>query len=243
MFIVLCTLSILFLRKCLYWYTTFMINDIKTFKPKVDKPRVFMFSIFLPTMGIVFYLFKNYNGFSWNNRFIHLNKLFDLLYLSSVSALFATFSILLFFTLTQKFELVFLPKLKEKVRKLNRDFKSDMKHERVALIFDRLIKLGFMEYEDYKEQIESKDTFVRIFVQGKLPEQVCFTLAMDNIQTYCFYKLLNKEIEGFELNHLLQIFGNKNRKASAKSIIETIRKAQTNEAKDKNKIELIFAEK
>lgn len=47
--------AVLFLRKCLYWYTTYMLGGEDTFRKKVDRPRVYLFSILFPILIFVYY--------------------------------------------------------------------------------------------------------------------------------------------------------------------------------------------
>lgn len=242
-------LGLLFLRKGFYWYATFMMEGRKAFNKHVDRPRVFLFSILFPALILIYLALKTVSPYFLTADTSVTAQTLTVLYFSVIIALFSVFAMLLFFTLSKKFEQVFLPGVKKAFQRFDPGFKSTLNSDTVEQIFDRMVKCGFLSYEDLNEQNEKKKLFVEIFVTGKLPEEQFFFLHLTNRQIMIFYNHFSDKLEEFDLHHLVRIFENKNRKLSVDSIKESYRSFEKKQkengiskvrVKDHGKIEWLF---
>lgn len=230
-------LALFFLRKCMYWYTAYMLGGEETFNKKVDRPRVYLFSILFPILIFVYYNINHVPSIFWTeNPEIYIQAI-SALYFCILLSLSATIVILLFFALSQKFEKLYLHKFQEAVSTILPQRKINP--SRAELIFNGLIRQGFLAYDDLDEQVEKKNDFVDIFVNGNIPENPAFKLKMDNIQSYHFYKKLKSEFGTFKLKDGPRIFENRNGSPSYKSISTSANNALS-DPKDYTLIEAVF---
>src|SRR5690606_30727978 len=231
-------LAVLFLRKCLYWYTTYMLGGESTFKKKVDRPRVYLFSILFPILIFVYYNINHVPSmFLVENPRIYVQAI-SALYFCILLSLSATIVTLLIFALSEKFEALYLHKFQEAVSNILPQRKINP--SRAEVIFNGLVRQGFLEYEDFNEQVEKRSDFVDIFVNGTIPENPAFKLKMDNIQSYHFYKKLKSEFRTFKLKDGPRIFENRNGSPSYKSISASANNASS-DPKDYTLIEAVFS--
>lgn len=239
MVFVIGVVSLAALRKCFYWYSTFMIIGKSTFMKQVDRPRVYLISILLPVLIAIWYSCNSYDP-KLIERFVAPDLIVNTLYFFVLLCLFVFLSLFISFAFSTDFERIYLPKLKTAARRLDPDFKSKITTDRAELIFDRLVKYDFLEYDDLTEKEQKKKQFREIFVDGTLPERVAFNLKMDNIQTNAFYDSFRKELPGFSMKHLLTIFSNKNGQPTPNSIRTSASKAPKGGAKKQKFIDEIF---
>lgn len=125
------------------------------------------------------------------------------------------------------------------------DFKLNFSEDELSELFDKMEDDLLIENLILDSAISDQKLFVRILSQGKLPEEPIFKLNFDNIQTNLFYAHLKsrekyvKMKERLTLNKFLQIFKNKNPKATPSSISASTAKSFS-EAKDKEQINSLF---
>lgn len=230
-------ISALFLRRCFVWYSAYMLTGKSTFNSKIDRPRVFMFSICLPILMMIIFVIKSLGG----GELEALSEMLNTLLCVSQMCLFAVVLLLLYKTLGKSFESLYLPKVQELFRTYTSDFTSYASVEKLKRIFDGLIEYDFLWYEDLNEQNEMRDRFVEIFVSGNFPSEPLFHLKMNNLQTFVFHENLEKQTKGLTLNGLMQILSNKNTKATGDTITESHRKCIPENIKNRNIIELIMS--
>lgn len=231
--------TLLFFRKCFRWYASYMMTYKSTFQAKVDRPRIFIFSIFLPTLFIIFYSFNYFNSNVALTERID-NSIFDIFLCVILISLFAIIFLLLLKTLSRSFERLYLSKVQKLVRNYTSDFTSYASVEKMRQIFDGLTRYDFLWFEDLNEQSEIRNRFVEIFTTGNFPSEPLFQLKMDNLQTYVLFEYLAKETKDLSLTGFMKIVKNKNAKATVDSITESYRKCVPENIKNRNLIELIF---
>lgn len=237
LFIIITTM---FLRKCFIWYASYMMTGKSNFQAKVDRPRVFLFSMLLPLLLIILFAINGFKGlpFRINGE---INVVLDTLFFFSIVSLFAVAVLLLFKTLSKSFERLYLPKVQKIVRSYTTDFTSYASVDKLQRIFNGLINYDFLWYEDLNEQNDMRDQFVEIFITGNIPPEPSFQLKMDNLQTYILFENLAKETKDLSLTRFMKIVKNKNSKATADSITESYRKCVPENIKNRNLIEMIFS--
>ncbi len=241
LFVILAFITLMFLKMCFSWYTSYMMNNRSTFVVKTDRPRVYIFSLIFPTLFAILYFFPKIEVKPANVIFRSAFDFLGALTVPILLSFFVLFSFLLWLTLNKSFEKFWLPKFKSTIDKFNREFSSDFSIEQAKMIFEGLVENEFLEYISLGEEHLKRDKFIEIFAQAILPPTTVFNLKMDNIQTYLLYQKLSTRLSNFSLDIFLQIFNNKNLKASPKTILESVRKA-TSEPKSYKAIEGIFSD-
>lgn len=236
--ILLCLISILFLRKCFVWYASYMLNGKSNFQAVVDRPRVFIFSMLIPVLLAILLALKPFNDADISDGMSIIPNHFYALFLIS---LFLIVLFLLFKTLNKSFESLYLPKVQKIARSYTSDFTSYASIDKLHSIFDGLINYDFLSYEDLNEQNEMRNRFVEVFISGNFPSEPLLQLKMDNLQTYVLFENLAKETKDLSLTGLLKILKNKNAKPTAETITESYRKCVPENIKNRNLIEFIFA--
>ncbi len=231
----------MFFLKCFYWYTSYMIFNKNTFVSKVDKPRVFMFSIITPLLILTFYILNYYQssnifGYKWKE----VNLWFDIVFCITFSSLFYILCILSVFTLSKKFEKLYLPKVVKNLEIVYDTYTSYYSIKQLNDIFDGLVEHNFLIYEDFDKQNFDKEKFIDLIISGKFPDHPFLFLKMDNLQTFVLHEEFGKGFREFDLNSFWRIFRNKNKDTTVKIIIEGHRKCVKENIKQRNKIELIF---
>lgn len=234
----------LFLKKCFIWYTTYMMNGKSNFHAKVDCPRVFLFSIFLPVLFIIVSVINSFEGFEFRIN-ENVNLIFNTLFCTSLISLFGVILLLLFKTLSSSFESLYLPKVKEIVQKSTCDFKTTLSVSDAEHIFNRLTKNGYLTYEDFDKEKEHSKVFVETFVNGILPHAPIFHLGMDYPQITVVYDCLQKFTDELDWKKFKKIFKSNEKEIKLESRSASVSRAKTNSkekyyATDQNKIELIF---
>ncbi|MCH7410908.1 hypothetical protein MM239_15980 [Belliella sp. DSM 111904] len=209
-------------------------KNVAGLKKKVEKPRLFFYSIFLPVMGLCIYIILKTPS---TGRFLNdilLNSLFITLFIVSM----------VFLDLTWKkgFENRYIPFVRDIVTKRGYEFKSLLDEDSLGSIFDSLIRCGFLEYLDDAIRSADRQRFIRIFKNGNYPEVPIFKMKMDNIQTHYFFDCLKENISGLDLRGYLRIFfhDRMNKQPTEESIRVSKSKA-TNEPKRKDELNLIFS--
>ena len=231
----------MFFLKCFHWYTSYMIFNKNTFVPKVDKPRVFMFSIITPLLILTFYMLNYYQssnifGYKWKE----VNLWFGIVFCITFSSLFYILCILSVFTLSKKFEKLYLPKVVKNLEIIYDTYTSYYSIKQLNDIFDGLLEHNFLIYEDFDTQNFDKENFIDLIISGKFPDYPFLFLKMDNLQTFVLHEEFEKGFREFDLNSFWKFFRNKNDKATVDSIVESYRKCVKENIKQRNKIELIF---
>lgn len=229
----------LFLKKCFSWYASYMMNGRSNFHTKVDKPRVFLFSIFLPLLFIIVSVINSFDGFEFKIN-ENVNLIFNTLFCTSLISLFGVILLLLFKTLGSSFENLYLPKVKEIVQKSTCDFKTTLLPANLTKIFDRLLEYDFLSYEDLEEQKKMKEKFIDIFSSGLFPQAPLFKLNMDNVQTHVLYKKLKGNGVSITLIGMEKIFMNENGILKAKSISNSYNQRAVDIPKDNDQIIALF---
>ncbi|PWS30027.1 hypothetical protein DF947_18835 [Pedobacter paludis] len=90
MLLILACLICIFLKKCFYWYTSFMMNNRNKFVVKVDRPRVYIFSLLFPILLIDYFMLKNTRIQYVKGWFIGDVKFFSSLFLLGIIQKVAT---------------------------------------------------------------------------------------------------------------------------------------------------------
>lgn len=237
----------LFLKKCFSWYASYMMNGRSNFHTKVDKPRIFLFSIFLPLLFIIVSVINSFEGFEFKIN-ENVNLIFNTLFCTSLISLFGVILLLLFKTLGSSFENLYLPKVKEIVQKSTCDFKTKLSASDTEQIFKRLIKNGYLIYDDFDKEKEHSKVFVEVFVNGVLPSSPMFQLNMDypqiNVVYDCFQKI-TKDLDWIKFKKIFKSNENEINLSSRSSSVSRAKKSsiinkEKYYATDQNIIELIF---
>ena len=232
-------LTMVFMMKCLKWYTSYMMFSRKLFNIKVDRPRVYLNSLILPMLGIIIFILNYFQGFKiFDDKII--NICIEVVYASTLITFYITLTMILYYVNSDKFESVYLPKVLNALEKYSEHYTTYYSPEQLNKIFDGLVEHSFLNYDSLDQKKEHKEKFTTLMISRKLPDYPFLKLTMDNLQTYVLYEMLSKEMKHFELNHMLNFFTNKNKKPTPESIMESYRKCVPNNIKERNKIELIF---
>lgn len=221
-------------KRSLKWYTLYMFNEpTVSIDKKVEKPRLFFYSISMPVMIIVLVYSFNVvqSGYTW----------IDITAFAVLNCLFFVSFLLINLTWSTTFENRYLPMIKNVIIRDNVGFKSSLTATELNHIFDRLVEHTFLEYLDEREKQEKRDEFSRIFINGILPDVPKFKLEMDNIQTYYVYKRFEKHTDRFTLEKFLNVFSNKNNKVSGSSILSSVSKANSGPKRQED-LDAIFIE-
>lgn len=239
MMMLLLAITFLFFRKCFKWYASYMMTDKSTFHAKVDRPRIFIFSIFLPILFIIFYSITSLKSNEAQTEG-SANLIFYILSCAILISLFAIVFMLLVKTLSKSFEKLYLQKVQKVVKESIGDFKTKLLPTNLSIIFDRLLEYDFLSYEDLEEQKKMKEKFIDIFSSGIYPNEPFLKLNMDNIQTHVLYQKFKGVGISITLTGMTKIFMNENGKVTAKSISNSYNQRSVDKAKDESQIIELF---
>lgn len=236
LFVLLIAVLALFLRKCLIWYSAFMLVGKKPFIKEVDRPRVFFFTFFYGLLLLFYLVFHQYLMIPLENN-VTKNQMSEGRIEATIMITISVFIFaLLIFTFSKKFEKIYLPKFKKTSQNLEGSkvsVKKVMKKERVEEILENLKEQGFLFLEDDKEKEEKqKNELIRLLtsnrrkskttrmseIQNKkiaddIPRNPVLRLNMKNAELKIFFKNLRKETNLFHYYELAEIFGNENGRA------------------------------
>ncbi len=227
---------VLFLGKCYVWYSAFMLVGKKPFNKKVDRPRVFFFTLFYGVLLLLSFVFYQYLIIPLENSVTKSQIVGDLTTSSVMVVVSVVIFVLLIFTFSKKFEKVYLPKFKEPTQTIKQVIKSSkkrMKKERVEEIFENLKEQGFLVLEaDEAKENKQKSELVRLLtssrskskdnwisevqnrrIAGDIPRVPVIKVEMKNAELKIFFDNLRKETNLFHYYELAEIFGNKNGKS------------------------------
>ncbi|UCS92509.1 hypothetical protein KZP23_17695 [Echinicola marina] len=222
------------IRRYPAWYAAYMFDGkIVGLKKKVEKPRLFFYSVFWPPMVLSIYVVFSTPSTETMSNSILLYSLFISLFISGVA----------FLNLTWKsdFESRYIPFIRDAVAKRNYEFKAQIDDESLGSIFDGLISFGFLEYLDDSLRISNRKKFIRIFKEGYYPDKPLFKMKMDNIQTHYFFDCLKENINGLDLDGYLQIFyHDRNKKQPTEDSIRSSKSKSLNGPKRKEDLDAIF---
>lgn len=173
-------LSYLFCSKYLVMYARTMLDERIDFKPSLDKPRIFINSLFIPFLIFMILCFNkdNYSNYT----------LLNIIYLT----LFIVGSYILVLSWTKEFEGWFIKEIRKVFKKLEKtDFEIHLSNTSLEKLYERLIYSGFLlDEEDFEKSLENKKIFVEVFASGKLPIKPIFHLTMENLETAYFFNHL-----------------------------------------------------
>lgn len=223
----------LFLRKSLIWYSAFMLVGKKPFNKKVDRPRVFFFTLFYGWLLIIYFVFYRYMIIPLENSVAEDQFTEAYTGASAIFVIGIMSFVLLLFIFSEKFERIYLPKLKKTSRAIEgskSSSKKRMKKERVEEIFENLKEQGFLVLEaDKAKENKQKNELVRLLtssrskskdnwvsevqnreIAGDIPRVPIIKVEMKNAELKIFFDNLRKETNLFYYYELAEIFGNKN---------------------------------
>lgn len=165
-------------------YAAYMFDESTSdiFNKKIERPRIFIHSIFLLIM--VFMMLGFLRDVEKSHRW-----LFYLQYVTTSTCFFIS-AYVLSLTWTGDFEKWMAPVMKRTFVRKAKNFKASFTDGELATIFDRLIEYEFIEYEDFKLEKEKRLKFIEIFYTGRIPQTPEFILKMDHPQTHYFLKSL-----------------------------------------------------
>lgn len=217
------------------WYTSYMFNErIIGFDKKVERPRLYLYSVFFPIMAaMVFVFLRNY----------YSGDLFNAVFFSSLwIGLFIISFLIINFSWGNKFEDNFIPNVTRMIAGRNTGFITSFTPAQLALIFDSLVEYEFLDFIDEDLRKEKRQMFVEIFRSGKPPLVPQFKLLMNNPQTHYLHQKMEKRSKDFTLEKFLRIFSNNNESASSKSVLSSASKAKriTHGPKKQEEIDAIF---
>lgn len=197
-------------NRCFRWYMEYSLNLKTTFDSKVDKPRVFFISLFVPLMIFSLYLISIYTGSTTFHADYSIgNRILDVSYISTFLLLFMITGFLTFYLFKPSFAELYLPQIQDKLDiEKSKTIVSDLNKNELEKIFNGLILKGYLNFEDIVEQKKTKELFIETFVLGIIPEKPLFSLEMDYPQLNVLYDCFKKRISEFNWNLFLKVFDN-----------------------------------
>lgn len=195
---------------CFKWYMEYALNLKTTFDSKVDKPRIFFISLFVPLMIFSLYLISIYKeSNSFHGDFSVGNFIMDISYISIFLLLFMLTGYLTYYLFNPSFADLYLPQIQDQLNKeKSKSIISDLNKNELEKIFNGLILKGYLSFEDIVEQNKTKELFIETFVLGVIPEKPIFALEMDYPQLNVLYECFKKRINAFNWGLFLSVFGN-----------------------------------
>lgn len=181
------------------WYTDYMFDEkMVGFRKKVEKPRIFFYSIFWPLMCLSTYVVcvLSPTGTLWK----------DVLLFAPFVFLFIVGLLILDLTWKKRFENRYIPLVKNTLNKSQKKFRTHYTSEQLEKIFDGLLEYGFIEYMDLEKQKSHKEQFVVFFGKGTTPSSPLFDLNFPVIDAVYFFDELNNKIDGLSYPKLAKIF-------------------------------------
>lgn len=181
------------------WYADYMFDEkMVGFRKKLEKPRIFFYSIFWPIMSLSIYviLATNPKGTLWK----------DVLLFAPFVFLFIVGVLFLDLTWKPKFENTYIPLVKKNLKQRQLNFKSNYTLSQLAQIFDGMVDNGFLEFMDLEKQKYHRDQFVEILKKGIVPSSPLFDLNIPVIDAVYFFDELNNKIDGLSNPKLAKIF-------------------------------------
>jgi hypothetical protein len=152
------------------WYTDYMFDEkMVGFRKKVEKPRIFFYSIFWPLMCISTYVVcvLSSTGTLWK----------DVLLFAPFVFLFIVGLLILDLTWKKRFENRYIPLVKNTLNKSQKKFRTHYTSGQLEKIFEGLLEYGFIEYMDLEKQKSHKEQFVVFFGKGTTPSTPLFDLT------------------------------------------------------------------
>ncbi|WP_425639105.1 hypothetical protein ACPUEN_05455 [Algoriphagus yeomjeoni] len=187
------------IRRYSIWYANYMFDEkMVGFRKKVEKPRIFFYSIFWPIMSLSTYaiLVSNPTGTLWK----------DVLLFAPFVFLFIVGVLILDLTWKKRFENRYIPLVKDTLKKSQKKFRTHYTSGQLAKIFDGLVEYGFIEYMDFEKQKSHREKFVAFFEKGTTPSTPLFDLNIPVIDAVYFFDELNNKIDGLSYPTLAKIF-------------------------------------
>lgn len=187
------------------------VNPTSFFDKFIERPRLFVYA----TAGNIslFILFIYFN----------IDLVFHPIALFAKSLLLTAYFILsyfLHFTWNEKFRTVFINKGKEKLLASQKNYIEELSaiKEYLESVYDNLYDSEFIEIIDPDLDYKDRIIFSETLLSDIKPKKPIFELKMNNIQTKYFCIELSQRVENFDLEVLLKVFRNKNKKATKNSI-------------------------
>ena len=140
--LVLCSyLIIRLLYHYFVWYTSYMFNErVVGFDKKVERPRLYLYSVFFPIMAIMVFVFLGQN---------HSGEVFSAVIFSSLwIGLFFVSYLIINLAWSDTFEDRFIPNVTKMIASRNTGFKTSFTPEQMAIIFDNLVEYEFLDFID-----------------------------------------------------------------------------------------------
>lgn len=205
----------------------FMFNSRnKSYDKMVERPRLSVHITLLPIILSSILLFADsYSKIneSYNTEFF---KQVLLLFLFLIS------SRILILSWSESFKTKIIPEIETKLDVINYDFKINLSKVVLEKTFDILKENDLIKDINDFDAIPDKEKFIDILISGKLPKERIFKLELDNIQTKYLYEKIQVNSKSLALEKFLMIFGNKNPKATSRSI--TVSSSKTANETPKN---------
>ncbi|UZD23536.1 hypothetical protein PBT90_09060 [Algoriphagus halophytocola] len=187
------------IRRYSIWYTDYMFDEkMAGFRKKVEKPRIFFYSIFWPLMCVSTFVVcvSNPTGTLWK----------DVLLFAPFVFLFIVGVLILDLTWKKRFENRYIPLVKNTLNKSQKKFRTHYTSGQLEKIFDGLLEYGFIEYLDLEKQKSHREQFVVCFGKGTTPSTPLFDLNIPVIDAVYFFDELNNKIDGLSYPTLAKIF-------------------------------------
>ncbi|WP_114751929.1 hypothetical protein [Pleomorphovibrio marinus] len=217
------------------WYTSFMFNErVVGFDKKVERPRIYLYSVFFPVMVAMVFVFLGQNNFG---------EVFSTMFFSTLwIGLFFVSYLIINLAWDDSFSDRFIPNVTRMIASRNTGFKTSFTPEQLAIIFDNLVEYEFLEFIDEDLRMEKRQRFVEIFKRGRPPLTPEFKLLMNNPQTHYLHQKIEKQSKDFSLEKFLRIFSNNNESATSKSVLSSASKAKriTQGPKRQKDIDAVF---
>jgi len=216
-------------------YAAYMFDESTSdiFNKKIDRPRIFVHSIFLLIM--FFMMLGFFRDFEQSHQW--------LIYLQYVatSTCFFISTYVLSLTWNEDFEKWMAPVMKRTFVRKAKEFKASFTDAELAAIFNRLIEYEFIEYDDLEIEKKKRLKFINIFYTGRIPETPEFILKMDHPQTHYFFEQL-KIRSTIKLTSLCRIFSYEDGPIKSRALSASAARAKKNSGGPSNKkiIDAIF---
>lgn len=160
-------------------YTLYMLNEKVVWDKEIDKPRLYVHSLFLPA-SLIFCI-----------QTIKEEELSTIVIGVKVFYFFASVVMIWFchFTWSKKFETVFIPKIKEKI-KSKRNYGVKLSKKKLKCIYKELERYEFIDNTKTLEE-----DFIKVFLLDWDSHSSIVHLEMDNLQLKLFLDQLRTVLE------------------------------------------------
>lgn len=192
-------LTVKFYKRYFPLYAATMFNSKPLeFNKHIDKPRIFIYSLFWPIViiSMIWFMAHEQNSSIWIETLLKSVKLGFFLIASWICNL----------TWNRDFESKYIPKIKGRLKVESQDFKCEYSNEQLETIFNGMTHFGYLEYETSEERLVKRQLFVKTFRDERLPDSPPFDLNLPVIDAVAFFTQLRLKINGLTNPKLSKIF-------------------------------------